>query len=330
MPCSGPGTGRETLRSRQTRESLVKIVIAGSSGLIGTALIAELEAIGHDVTRLVRPESSGDGIAWDPAAGVIEAGRLEGADAVINLAGRSIGDRRWTDAEKRLIVTSRLDTTRLLAATLAGLDRKPAVLINASAIGIYGNRGNEQLHDDSSPGEGFFPNLCREWESATAAAADAGIRVVSLRTGIVLAREGGALGRVLAPFGPSWLSPFRWGLGGWIGNGRQWWSWISLRDQVRAIVHLLDSGLAGPVNLTAPVPVSNKGFLKAVGRALRRPVWLPIPRFVLRLVLGSGLAEATLFDSQRVIPSRLTADGFVFEDIDLDAVLSSALGPPQT
>lgn len=308
----------------------MKVVIAGSSGLIGTALVAELEAAGHEVVRLVRPESSGDGIAWDPSNGTIEAGRLEGIDAVVNLAGRSIGDRRWTDAEKHLLVASRVGTTRFLAATLAGLDRKPAVLINASAIGFYGDRGDEELHDRSGPGEGFFPGLCRDWESATGAAAAAGIRVVSVRTGIVLAGEGGALGRLLAPFGPSWLSPYRWGLGGWIGNGRQWWSWISLRDQVRAIAHLIESDLAGPVNLTAPAPVTNKGFLKAVGRALRRPVWLPIPRFVLRLVLGSELAEATLFDSQRVMPSRLTADGFVFEDVDLDAALFLALGAPQT
>ena len=304
----------------------MKIAVAGSSGLIGTALVDSLIAAGHDVVRLVRPASPGEGIAWDPFAGTLDTATLEGVDAVVNLAGRSIGDRRWTTKEKRLLTTSRVDSTRLLARALSGLDHRPGLLINASAIGIYGDRGDEAITEEAGPGEGFFPDLCRAWEEATAPAEAAGIRVVHLRTGIVLSGRGGALGRVLAPFGPSWLSPYRWGLGGWIGSGRQWWSWISIDDQVRAIVHLLTSGLSGPVNLTAPAPVTNKGFLKAVGRALRRPVWLPIPRFVLRIVLGSGLAEATLFDSQRVMPARLLDDGFRFEDADLDAALTEALG----
>lgn len=308
----------------------MRIAIAGSSGLIGTALIDALRLAGHEVDRLVRPESTGSGIAWDPAAGTVDAAALEGVDAVINLAGRSIGDRRWTDTEKRLLASSRIDATRLLADALAGLARKPAVLISASAIGFYGDRGDEELTEASGPGAGFLPNLCRDWEAATDAARRAGIRVVLLRTGIVLSGRGGALGRLLAPFGPSWLSPYRWGLGGWIGRGAQWWSWISMRDQIRAIMHLLGSEVAGPVNLTAPDPVTNRGFLKAVGRALHRPVWLPIPRFVLRLVLGSGLAEATLFDSQRVLPIRLAADGFVFEDTSLGDVLADALAGSHT
>ncbi len=191
-------------------------------------------------------------------------------------------------------------------------------------MGIYGDRGDEELTEESPPGKGFFPDVCRAWEAATAPAEEAGIRVAHLRTGIVLSGGGGALGRLLAPFGPSWLSPYRWGLGGWVGSGRQWWSWISIDDQIRAILHLLEAPVAGPVNLTSPLPVTNKRFLKAVGRALRRPVWLPIPRFVFRIVLGSGLAQSTLFDSQRVLPSRLVESGFRFEDRDLDEVLAGA------
>ena len=177
----------------------------------------------------------------------------------------------------------------------------------------------------TAPGAGFFADLCREWESATDSAAAAGIRVVCIRSGIVLSGEGGALGRLLAPFGPRWLRPYRWGLGGWVGTGRQWWSWISVGDEVRAIEHLLDSALAGPVNLTAPGPVTNKDFMKAVGRALRRPVLIPIPRFVLRAALGSELAGATLFDGQRVLPSRLLEDGFRFADTDVQRAIREAL-----
>jgi len=303
----------------------VRAAIAGSSGLIGTALIEALQADGHIVDRLVRPASGGPGIVWDPTAGTIDAAALEGVDAVINLAGRSIGAHRWSVAEKALLTSSRVDSTTLLAETIAGLTCKPKVLINASAIGFYGHRGDEVLGEDAAMGEGFFPDLCCEWEAATDAASAAGIRVVHLRTGIVLSGDGGALGRLLAPLGPAWLSPYRSGLGGWIGNGRQWWSWISIRDQVQAIQHLLNSGLSGPVNLTAPASVTNKTFLKAVGGALRRPVWLPIPKFALRLLLGSELAETTLFDSQRVVPTRLLADGFAFVDTDLDEALNSVL-----
>jgi uncharacterized protein (TIGR01777 family) len=303
------------------------IVLSGSSGLIGTALISALQEAGHRVTRLVRPATTGaiDGILWDPAQGTIDATALEGVDAVVNLSGRSIGDRRWTPAEKELIRSSRVGPTRLLAETLAGLERKPLVFVSASAIGFYGGRGDEVLDEDSAVGRGFFADVCRQWEDASLPAADAGIRTVQVRTGIVLSGRGGALGRLLAPFGPKWLSPYRWGLGGWVGGGGQWWSWISIEDQVRGIVHLLDGSLSGPVNLTAPEPATNKGFMKAVGRALRRPVLLPIPRFVFKLVLGSELAEATLFDSQRVAPSRLLSDGFVFRDPDLGGALIKAI-----
>ena len=304
----------------------MRVVIAGSSGLIGSALRAALEDGGHLVDRLVRPGAAvGEGIPWDPVAGRLEAGALGGADAVVNLGGRSIGERRWDEAELTLIRESRVRPTRFLAETLAGLRRPPRVLVNASAVGIYGNRPGERLTEASRPGEGFFAEVCRDWEAAAAPAAEAGVRVVCLRSGLVLSREGGALGRLLAPLGPRWLSPYRWGLGGWLGDGSQVWSWIALEDEVRAILHLLSSDLAGPVNLTAPDPADNKRFMKAVGRALGRPVLLPIPRFVPRALLGRGLADFTLFDSQAVYPERLQAAGFRFAYPGLEGALAAAL-----
>jgi uncharacterized protein (TIGR01777 family) len=304
----------------------VRVIIGGSSGLIGSALRTALEDAGHLVDRLVRPGSAvGEGIPWDPVAGRLEAGALEGADALVNLGGRSIGERRWDEAEQTLIRESRVRPTRFLAETLTGLRHPPRVLVNASAVGIYGNRPGERLTEASGPGEGFFAGVCRDWEAATGPAAEAGVRVVCLRSGLVLSREGGALGRVLAPLGPRWLSPYRWGLGGWLGDGTQVWSWIALEDEVRAILHLLSSDLAGPVNLTAPDPADNKRFMKAVGRALGRPVLLPIPRFVPRALLGRGLADASLFDSQAVYPERLASDGFRFAQPGLEAALATAL-----
>ena len=304
------------------------IAITGSSGLIGTKLVDALTAAGHTVSRVTRPSSSGapGDITWDPQAGSIDAHAFEGVDAVINLNGRSIGQRRWTKAEMQLVYDSRIAATRLLATMLAGLDRKPSVLVSASAVGYYGDRGDAVLTEDAGPGDGFFPKVCADWEAETRPAAEAGIRVVQIRTGIVLDGSGGALGRLLAPFGPSWLSPYRWGLGGWIGNGRQWMSWISMDDEVRAIVHLLGSDLSGPVNLVAPDPAQNKRFMKAVGSALRRPIWLPVPKFAMRIFLGGELAKSTLFDSTRVSSRRLVDDGFVFEDTDLVAALKEEIG----
>jgi hypothetical protein len=303
----------------------MRVVVAGSSGLIGSALVPALEAAGHRVERLVRRGGAGPGIAWDPAAGVIDAAALEGADAVVNLAGRSIGERRWDEAERQLIRDSRVEATRLLAGALAGLRRPPAVLLSASAVGFYGHRPGERLTEESAGGSGFFPELCADWEAAAAPAAEAGARVVHLRSGVVLSPGGGALARLLAPLGPRWLSPYRWGLGGWLGDGAQVWSWIALEDEVRAILHLLDSGPTGPVNLTAPEPVDNKRFVGAVGKALGRPVWLPIPRFVPRLLLGRDLADTLLFDSQAVYPQRLEADGFRFTHPQVEGALAAAL-----
>lgn len=303
----------------------MRIVVAGSSGLVGSALVPALEAAGHGVDRLVRPGAAEAGIAWDPASGTMDAAALEGADAVINLAGRNIGERRWDQAERRLVWESRVGATGFLAGALAGLARPPRVLLNASAVGFYGHRPGERLDENSAPGTGFFPELCAAWEAATAPVAATGTRVTFLRSGVVLSRSGGALARLLAPLGPAWLSPYRWGLGGWLGDGTQVWPWISLEDEVRAIVHLLGSDVSGPVNLSSPEPADNKRFVKAVGKALRRPVWLPIPRLVPRLLLGRDLADLLLFDSAAVFPRRLEADGFRFAHPGLEGAVAAAL-----
>lgn len=300
------------------------ILIAGSSGLIGTALIASLRADGIEVRRLVRERSAGSGVLWDPVAGLLPREAFDGVTAVINLGGRSIGERRWSAGEKQRLVDSRVAPTRLLAETIARLPEPPA-LLNASAIGIYGNRGDETVDESAAPGGGFLADLAAAWEEATAPAATAGGRVVLLRTGIVLSTAGGALGRLLAPLGPRWFSPYRWGLGGVVGRGRQYWSWISLDDEIRAIRHLLRSPLAGPVNLVAPEAATHRAFIKALGRALHRPTVLPIPEFVVRLLLGGELAEALVLDGQRVAPARLAADGFAWKDTDLESALVTAL-----
>ncbi|OFW65618.1 MAG: TIGR01777 family protein [Actinobacteria bacterium RBG_16_68_21] len=303
----------------------MKILVAGSSGLIGSALIAHLEGEGHETFRLVRPESAGSGLPWNPAEGALDPAVLEDVDAVVNLAGRSIGAHRWTPVEKQLLWDSRVAPTRLLAERLAVAPSRPRVLVNASAVGYYGDRGDQELTEAAESGTGFLADLCRAWEEATIPAADAGLRVVNIRSGIVLSTAGGALGRLLAPVGPSWLSPYRWGLGGPVGGGRQYWSWISLEDEVRAIAHVLGGDLSGPVNLTAPAPATNRQFVKALGRALHRPAVVPIPGFVVRLVLGSELARALVLDGQRALPERLTADGFEFRDTDLTTALQAAL-----
>jgi uncharacterized protein (TIGR01777 family) len=303
----------------------MRIAIAGSSGVIGTTLRRSLQDRGDEVVRLVRPGGTGDGIAWDPATGTIDAAGLSGCDVVVNLAGRSIGERRWFDSEKRLVMDSRVDSTRLLATTIAGLDDRPTLMVSASAVGYYGDGGDVDLTETAPAGDGFLAEVCVAWEGATAPAADAGIGVALLRTGIVLSTDGGALGRLLAPFGPRWLSPYRWGLGGVVGRGRQWWSWISLQDEVRAILHVIDVGLTGPVNLVGPGPVTHREFIKTLGRVLRRPTIVPIPPFVLKILLGSQLAEALVLQGQRVRPDALTGSGFSFLHPDLEPALRAAL-----
>ena len=297
----------------------MKVIVSGASGLIGRSLVKSLGAGGHDIVRLVRREPRNTNeIQWDPAGGTIDVGGLERADAVFHLAGAGIGDRRWTESYKQEILDSRVLGTGLLASTLAGLEPKPAVLVSASAIGWYGDRGDEILDETATQGSGFLADVTAAWEEAAAPAASAGIRVVHPRTGIVLSKDGGALQRLLLPF--------KLGVGGRTGPGSQWWSWITLDDEVRALAHLaFSSEMTGPVNLTAPNPVTNREFVDALGTVLRRPTVLPTPAFALKAMLGSELAEALLFQSQRVTPARLTEDGFAFDSPSLDGALRSLI-----
>ena len=292
------------------------VLISGASGLIGSALVASLESQGHEVTRLVRRKPSNDNEAqWDPTR-TISPDLVSGFDAVIHLSGENVAGR-WTEQKKCRIRESRVFTTDFLAMALAKTERKPGTFICASAIGYYGNRGDEVLTEDSRSGDGFFPEVCREWEFATGPAADAGVRVVNLRTGIVLSREGGALKQMLLPF--------RLGLGGRIGDGRQWWSWIHIADLVSAVHHILQNdSLRGAVNMTAPNPVTNAEFTSALSEALKRPARLPVPAFALRLLFGE-LADEGLLASARVMPERLTQSGFHFRFSDLKAALIDLL-----
>ena len=289
-----------------------RILISGASGLIGSALVASLESQGHEVTRLVRrkPRDS-SGVQWDPTR-TIPPGLVSGFDAVIHLSGENIAGY-WTEQKKCRIRESRIFTTDFLAQALAKAEQRPGTFICASAIGHYGNRGDEILTEESPSGDGFFPEVCREWELATEPAADAGIRVVNLRTGIVLSREGGALKQMLLPF--------RLGLGGKIGDGRQWWSWIHIADLGSAVHHILQNdSLRGPVNMTAPNPVTNAEFTNALADALRRPARLPVPAFALRLLFGE-LADEGLLASARVVPEKLAQSGFVFAFPELKSAL---------
>lgn len=305
----------------------MRIAIAGSTGTIGSALTTALRERGDEVVRLVRPATSAEGIAWDPAAGTIDAAALEGFDAVVNVVGRSIGEHRWSAAEKSRLWRSRVDATELLAATLASLRAKPEMLVNASAVGYYGDGGDAELTEAAPAGSGFLADLCVAWEGATVPAADAGIGVARLRNGIVLTPNGGALGRLMTPLGPRWISPYRWGLAGPVGRGDQWWSWISLDDHVRAVLHVLDHRITGPVNLTTPSPVTLRQFIEALGRVLRRPTVIRIPEFAVRLVLGSELADAVVLQGQRAVPAVLVGSGFEFTTTDVEAGLREAFSP---
>ena len=297
------------------------IAITGASGLIGSALADSLTRSGHRVVRLVRNGASGpDTLAWNPTSGSIDSERLRGVDAVVHLAGAGIGDRRWTPAYKREILESRTRSTSLLAGVLADLSDGPRVLLSGSAIGIYGESETATFTEDSSHGSGFLADVCAQWEAATQAAQTAGVRVAHLRTGIVLSPKGGAL-RKLLPI-------FKVGAGGRMGTGRQWQSWISIDDEVSAIRHLLESSVTGPVNLTAPRPVTQKEFARTLARVLSRPAFLPVPSFGPRLVLGGELADALLFTGQRVLPGVLEASGFAFAHPDLEGALRSLLARP--
>ncbi len=300
----------------------MQVVVTGSSGPIGNALCFHLASSGHHVVRVVRrPVRPGEvAIAWDPEAGTIDARGLEGADAVVHLAGAGVGDARWTATRKRVLVQSRTRSTALLVGALARLDHRPRVLVSASAIGFYGDRSDEILIEESPPGDDFLASLCVRWEAEAAAAAEAGVRVVCARTGLVLSKEGGAL--------PKLLPLFKLGLGGRFGSGSQWWSWITLDDEIRAIVWLLENDIRGPVNLTAPNPVTNLEFTRILGAVLSRPARLPVPRFGPRLLLGSELADALLFTSARVRPAVLESSGFAFSNSDLEMGLKDVLKPP--
>ncbi|HYF38145.1 MAG TPA: TIGR01777 family oxidoreductase [Gemmatimonadales bacterium] len=299
----------------------MNVVISGASGLIGTALAARLKSAGHRVQRLVRRRAATEEISWDPAAGKLDAAPLEGSDAVINLAGENIGVR-WTEARKVRIRQSRVQGTTLLSQTLARLVRPPQVLISVSAVGIYGDRGDETLTESSAPGDpgrDFLVAVCREWEAAANPARAAGIRVVHPRIGVVLSPEGGALQKLLLPF--------RLGVGGKTGSGNQWMSWVALDDVAEALVYLLTAeSLEGPVNLTAPVPVTNRDFTRVLGQVLGRPAVLPVPALALRAIFGE-MANRTLLSSARVLPERLIRSGYRFAYPELEGALRSMLMP---
>lgn len=297
----------------------MRILVSGATGVIGSAVCRELGARGHQIVRLTRflAHAEAPAVEWQPAAGRLEAGALEGVEAVVHLAGEPIAEGRWTDAKKARILESRKSGTRLLATTLAALPVPPRVLVSASAVGIYGDRGDEVLTEESPPGEGFLAEVCRVWEGETEPASHAGIRVVHLRIGLVLGPAG-----LLARMAPT----FRFGLGGRLGDGRQWMSWIHQDDVVGAVRHALETErLAGPVNAVGPAPVTNRAFTKALASVLHRPAVLPVPAFALRTALGD-LADEAVLASQRVLPARLEATGYVFRHPELEPALADVLG----
>lgn len=301
----------------------MKVMVTGSGGLVGRALVRSLLADGHSVTRLVRGGAQqfrtpgSNAVEWNPEAGTIDAAALEGHDAAVHLAGEPIGEGRWDDAKKRRVMESRRKGTRLLAETLASLNEKPSVLVSASAVGFYGDRGAELMREESASGSDFVSEVCREWEKATLAASQAGIRVVHLRIGLVLDAEGGSL--------PRMLTPFKFGLGGKIGSGQQYVSWITLEDLLRIIRRAIDDEhLRGPVNAVAGA-VTNEEFTKALGHTLGRPTFLSMPAFAARLAFGE-MADELLLSSTRVEPARLKEAGFDFKHTEVEAALRSVLG----
>ncbi|MCI0404118.1 MAG: TIGR01777 family oxidoreductase [Acidobacteria bacterium] len=294
----------------------MKVLVTGSTGFIGTALVAALAAAGHQVTRLVRRPAAAGEVRWDVEAGTIDSGGLEGHDAVVHLAGENIAGR-WSAAKKKRIRDSRVNGTRLLAEALAKLSRRPRALICASAVGYYGNRGDEKLREDSPPGKGFLAESCVAWEAAAKPAADAGLRVVHLRIGVVLHPAGGALKQMLLPF--------KLGLGGVVGSGQQYMSWIALDDLIGIFQHALaNDSLRGPANAVAPNPITNREFTKTLGNVLSRPTIFPMPAFAARLAFGE-MADELLLSSARVEPVRLSASGFRFAHPQLEPALRHLL-----
>ena len=298
---------------------MAKIIVSGATGLVGSELLPLLQAGDYGVSRLVREYSAVDGgdVFWDPAAGELDTAALEGVEAVVHLAGENIAAGRWNNARKKRIRESRVDGTRLLCAKLAEMPTPPRVLICASAIGYYGERGDEELAEEAGAGEGFLPDVCREWEESTEAAVSAGIRVIRLRIGIVLSPRGGALRKM--------LTPFKMGVGGKVGNGHQYMSWISLDDLAAAIVHCIENeSISGAVNAVAPESVTNKVFTKTLGKVLRRPTMFPLPVFAAKLAFGE-MAEALLLCSSRVVPKALSESGFEFTHPELESALRHLL-----
>lgn len=293
----------------------MKVAVTGVSGLVGSALVPALRDAGHDVVRLVRrPPAGPDEVGWDPAAGTIDAAGLEGVDAVVHLAGENIG-QRWTDSARERIRRSRVDGTALVARTLAGLERRPSVLVHASAIGFYGS-GEEPATESSPRGTGFQADVVEAWEAAAQPARDAGIRVVALRQAPIVAQHDGFVERMLLPF--------KLGLGGRVGSGTQWWSWLALPDAVRAYLFVLDSDLAGPVNVAAPGALRNEDFVRALGHAVHRPTIFPLPAFAVRLAFGA-MGEEMLLGGRRMLAERLAEAGFGFEHPELEPYLRSIL-----
>lgn len=293
----------------------MRVALTGASGLIGGALVPHLRAQGHDVLRLVRRTSGApDEVTWDPMGGTVDVAGLEGVDAVVHLAGAGVGDHRWTDSYKATIRDSRSVGTATLATALASMDRRPSVLVSGSAIGFYGDTGDTAVDETAPAGSGFLADVVVAWEAAAQPARDAGIRVVHPRTGLVVAGRGGAWAK---------LWPLvRLGVAGKFGSGRQWWSFISLRDELAALTYLIDQPFEGPVNLTAPNPVTNAEMTKAMGQLLRRPTVLPVPAKAMQIALGEFSSE--VLGSVRVLPRRLVEAGFEFQDPTIDKALASA------
>jgi uncharacterized protein (TIGR01777 family) len=292
--------------------------MTGSTGLIGSSLAPLLRLDGHQVIRIVRSKAEPGDVLWNPSQGTIDADKLHGVDAVVHLAGAGVGDRRWSTAYKQQILSSRVEGTATLAKAIARLPVPPSVLVSASAVGYYGTRGDEALTEEAGGGTGFLADVCAQWEAAAVPAAAAGIRVITLRTGVVLSAAGGALKKQ--------LPPFRLGLGARLGRGDQQFSWITRRDAVAAISFLVTSEvLTGPFNLTSPEPVTNAAFTKALGQALHRPAGLVVPEAVLRVILGGEMASEFLLASQRALPQRLLSAGFTFADRSLPDALEAAL-----
>lgn len=294
------------------------ILVSGSTGLVGTALVTHLESLGHSVLRLVRERSTESDIAWDPLAGTIDSSNLPNLDGVVHLAGENIASDRWNEEKKARIRDSRLDGTGLLARTLADMENPPEVMVSASAIGFYGDRGDEILEEGSAPGSGFLSDTCRAWEDAAAPAAERGIRVVHPRIGVVLSKDGGALAKMLLPF--------KMGVGGIVGSGDQFMSWVTLDDLLAILTYsLTNTKLSGPLNAVSPSPCTNREFTKTLGRVLVRPTLFPMPAFAARLAFGE-MADALLLSSARVTPARLIESGYTFLHDELGAGLQYVLG----